>query len=178
MAWLFEDPTLILLAGGLVQALLIVALVRTGRGAIMWAIAGVAVLMGILLVIEYVVVTEREEVIDTLHAAAAALESNDLDAVIALIAPEAADLRREAESRLPGIVIRSVKLRRLDVAIRSSGDRATAEASMLLRVEGRDRQGQAPYENFLRPVTITLRREADRWLITGYREVPQEEYLP
>ncbi len=74
MNWLLESPWPILIAGATVEVALIVALVRTGRAALLAAIAGTAVLTGMLLIVERIVVTETERVEATLDEISTTLE--------------------------------------------------------------------------------------------------------
>ncbi len=76
MSWLLEDPTLVLVTGAIVLVLLGVALAKTGRGAILLGMVGVAVLVAALVVVEWVVVTQRERVESTLYGITKALEAN------------------------------------------------------------------------------------------------------
>ena len=104
--WLVEDPTPVymllgtlavaLAAGfwikrrrayvlgcGLVLLTLGVFFLKSGRALILVAMAGVALLMGLAIVIDRVVVTDREQVANIIYDCAAAAERNDLDAVLA-----------------------------------------------------------------------------------------------
>ena len=99
MSWLVEDPTPTLVALVLCEAILVLALVKTGRGALLGVIAGVALLGVGLLALEWFVVTEKETVEDTLSGAARALESNDPQAVISFIDP-ATPMRREVAGEM------------------------------------------------------------------------------
>ena len=62
MTTLIEDPTPILVVGILIEAVLAIALLRTGRGVLLWAMLAVAGLTGLGLLLERWVVTERERV--------------------------------------------------------------------------------------------------------------------
>ena len=69
MSWLFEDPTLVLAAGVMIEALLAVALVRTGRVAVAGIMAGVLVLVLLLVLVEWLVVTDVEQRLGTRYTA-------------------------------------------------------------------------------------------------------------
>ena len=72
MTWLVEDPTPTLVAAALIEAVLVLALVKTGRGVLLWAVGGVALLAVALLALEWLVVTDKEKVEETLSGAARA----------------------------------------------------------------------------------------------------------
>ena len=76
------------------EVVLVIALLSTGRALLLAAIAGVAVLGGVLLVAERMIVTETEQVEATLDELSAALVSNDLPAVLRFIAPAATEVAR------------------------------------------------------------------------------------
>ncbi len=46
MNWIFEGPWPILLTGVILEAILVIALVRTGRAVLLWAIVGAGLLTG------------------------------------------------------------------------------------------------------------------------------------
>lgn len=83
-----ESPWPILIVGLVAEALLAVALFRTGRGKLLWPIGGVALLVLLGLVAERYTVTDTKLVRQTLDAAAAGLVANDKDRVKACIVPD------------------------------------------------------------------------------------------
>src|SRR5262245_66549345 len=89
MTWLTEDPTPILIAGGIALIVLLVALLKTGRGVVLMAMVGVALLMGLALLIDKLVVTDRESAADVIYQAAAAAEENKPEVVLSFISPSA-----------------------------------------------------------------------------------------
>ena len=168
MNWLIEDPTPILIAGVLVFAGLAIALVMTGRGKLIWAMVATAAITVALLIVELVVVTDKERVETTLASASTALEHNDVAAVAALIAPEAADMRSRVESEMGRFQIEEASFRRLEVDFNYYTNPPSAQASILATIKVKDRRGEFPYENLVHPFTIMLRKDGDRWLMTGY----------
>ncbi|HEY1602624.1 MAG TPA: hypothetical protein VGG64_23675 [Pirellulales bacterium] len=167
MSWLVEDPTPTLVALVLFEAILTIALVKTGRGALLGAIAGVALLGGGLLVLEWFVVTEKERVEDTLAGAASALESNNPQAVIEFIDPTS-PMRREVAAEMSRLNIQKATFRRLDVTFNRHISPPTAKADFMGYINVKDRRGEVPYENFAGRFVVDLRQEGGRWLMTGY----------
>ncbi|MBX7167938.1 MAG: hypothetical protein K1X74_16510 [Pirellulales bacterium] len=171
MAWLFEDPTTVLVAGALIEVLLAVVFFRTGRGAILLAMGAVAALVAVLLLVERLVVTPREQVEAALATLKARLEANDVEGVVDCLAPEAQALAGEARSRMPQVDIRHVGIAQLEIGVSEQrGQPAAASARFLCRVEGQDRAGQSPYDNFVRRFTVAFRHDGGRWLVTGYED--------
>ena len=93
MAFLVEGPWTILFIGIAVEAILGLALMQTGRGKYFIAMIGMAVVVVIALVVERLVVTDREAVEQTLDAAVAAARKNDVNGVLDCISPSAKEAR-------------------------------------------------------------------------------------
>lgn len=167
MNWLVEDPTPTLVALVLIEALLVIALVKTGRGALLAAIAGVALLGVGLLALEWLVVTDKETVEDTLAGAAHALETNDPAALIRYIDP-ASPMGKAVAQEMSRVTISKATVSRLDVKFNRHTSPPTAEADFMGYINARDRRGELPYENFAGRFTVRLRREGDAWLMTDY----------
>ena len=171
-----ESPWPILVFGIIAEAVLAVALVRTGRGIYLAAMAGVAiaVLLGVL--VERLVVTDRKLVAQTIDGAAAALEANDLNRVLQFVSPTADDTRERARQALGLAEFVEVKVRNLEIAIVRTTSPPTAKATFTVWVTGKDRRGDLGQVS--RPVGLVLhlRLESGRWLIADHRivEDPRE----
>src|SRR5690606_896213 len=97
MNWLWEEPWTIGLLGFGAAALL-AAVYRVVRAR--WLFTGAAVVLVAtigLLILERAVVTDREQVAQTLHQIAENLKRNDVSAVLAAIDPQALALRQRVE---------------------------------------------------------------------------------
>ncbi|MBX9788934.1 MAG: hypothetical protein K2Y37_08450 [Pirellulales bacterium] len=168
MSALVENPLFWIAVTVLFEALLAIALVRTGRGVLLAAMVGVLLVGAAGLLLERFVVTEREEIEAAFDDIADALARDDLNGVLARLAPEAAILRTEASSRMPRVVINSAKVRDLRVSINARANPLTARADFKAIIDARDKQGEVPYEHFIRQFSVGLRRDGDRWLLTDY----------
>jgi hypothetical protein len=169
MGWLFEDPTTVIVAVALLEVLLGIALVNSGEVKVLWGM-GAVLLLGVLLVlVELVVITDKEQISDTMSRAADALETNDAAAVMQYIAPEAGDMRSRAEAALSAFEVKSASFSGLDVTVNSHLSPVTAQARFFGKFNGRDRLGRLPYENVFRRFEVDLRREGERWVMTDYR---------
>ncbi|MGE0537821.1 MAG: hypothetical protein AB7O68_22845 [Pirellulales bacterium] len=168
MSTFVENPVFWIAITLLVEAILAIVLVRTGRGAILAVMLGVLLLGAAGLLLEQMVITEREEVEAAFDDIADALERNDLPGVLARLAPEAASLRTEASSRMPRVEIDEARIRDLKVTFNHRANPPTARADFKAIVEARDTKGEVPYEHFIRQFSVGLRRDGDRWLLTDY----------
>src|SRR4051794_28997970 len=88
MSYLVETPWPGLLLAGLIELALGFLLVRSGRAWVIVAMAGVLVAAIALVVIERLVVTDKEEIENSLETVAAALEAHDVPGVLATLATE------------------------------------------------------------------------------------------
>ncbi len=98
MNWLFDSPVTILLGTLAVGFFLGVAWVQTGRYAFLYAIGGVFAIAVALLIAEYNIKTDREQVRDLIFKIAAEIEANDAESVISHIVgskPEMAERGRK-----------------------------------------------------------------------------------
>jgi hypothetical protein len=90
---LLEDPWPAIIGGGLLAAVLLVIGFKTGRGLWLIIVGLVLVVTAGLVVLERLVVTERERVEQTMVDTAAAVESNNVGAVLAYVSPTAGAAR-------------------------------------------------------------------------------------
>jgi hypothetical protein len=175
MTALVESPWPVLFIGIVVEAALALALLKTGRGKLLGVMIGVGALTLLGLAVERLVVTDREAVSDTLDAAAAAVEANDLERLLSYISPTAQ--RPQADSRfvLGRFEVSKARVRDLTVTINRLTSPPTAKARFIAFGQGRDRQGVFPYQAYSQQVIVELQLEGDRWLVTDYSV---EDILP
>jgi ketosteroid isomerase-like protein len=172
---LFENPLRIIFIGIVIEAVLGIVLFRTGRGALLWAMLGVLALTLLGVVIERLVVTERERVEMTLDGITAALEANDLKRVLSYVAPEAVQTRNRAAWALGRIEVQSAWIYRLEITVNRLTSPMTAKAAFFGHISYRDRQGESPYNNYGSRFVADLRKQGDIWVVTGHVEEQEAE---
>jgi ketosteroid isomerase-like protein len=170
MAWLFEDPSTVLMAGALILVLLGVVLHQTGQARVLLAMTGVLVVMLICLVIEIAVVTDREEVENTLYRTAELVEANDVAGVLAHVAPEAVEMRNAVEANFSRWTVTEARIANLTINVNPNAVPPTAQVELIGRVSVDDPRNKSPYRNAVRRFTIQLRREGDTWQMVSYGE--------
>lgn len=169
MSWLVETPWPAVVLCGVAELALAIMLLRSGRGRLLLAMGGVALLALALVIVERVVVTEREQVEMTLDDLASALKANDVQRAVSFISTSNPGLRSYAQRQLERVRIRDARVTGdLQIAINQRQAPHTAIANFIGRVEGIDRRGHAPYGTFISRFEVQLRQEGGRWLITGY----------
>lgn len=173
MTWLTETYWPAVLTGFAVEGVLFIMLLITGRGRLLWAMAGVlAVTLG-LVAVERLVVTEREEVAQTLDEVAAALTENDLPRVLKHVASSAPQTRSAAQSAMARVTIRSAKVGSdLKIDISNSAVPQTATARFVAQFSGNDRGGQTPFDKVPQRLEVSLVKEDGQWRIAAYKLLP------
>ncbi len=171
MNLLFENPYVILIGGLLLVGLFVLLLVQSGRPEFLYAAIGCAGLCLAILMMEWLVVTEREEVEQTLDELAAALETNQIPRVLEFLALDAPRIRGDAEQRLPAVEIQDANVGGdLKIVINELMSPPSATATFTGRIHVKDRTGVFPYENFVRRFSVQLRKQNGRWLLYDYDE--------
>ena len=102
---LIDEPLRILFVGVVIQAILLGALVQSGRASVIVAIVVVLLLFIGALIIERLVDTPREAVEKTLFAIAADLERNDPNVISEHISATVPRLREQAQNQLVRIEV-------------------------------------------------------------------------
>lgn len=169
MPWLFDDPTPLIIVGLIVEAILAIILVRSGRAMTILPMIGVLVLMVAVIAVEHFVVTEREEVSDTLDALAVALEANDTNAVANMIDPAQTSMRSRATGAMGLVTITESKIRGLKVTVNELTTPHTATADFVGHIAFRNPKMDIPYETVVRRFVIDMKRQGDRWIMTDYQ---------
>ncbi len=167
MNWIVEDPTPTLVLAALSTGVLVIALVKTGRGGLLYAIVGVGILAVIILAVEWTIVTDKEVVEYSLTGACRALEANDVPGVLSYIDPKSSAYGR-LKSELARVRVSRASYNRLTVRINRLTIPPTAEANFMGYIQAKDTRGEIPYETFARQFTVNLRQEGDRWLLMKY----------
>jgi hypothetical protein len=171
LSWLFEDPTTLIVAGVLIEVLLAVVLYNTGRGAVVGAMVAVLVVVGLGVLIERIVVTDREQVADTLAGVASAAQANDVEEVLSFIDPASTGMRASVRMALGSARISEVRIYDLVVEVNEESNPPKAQAEFTGRVKGHYRGEAGSGEGMLlRKFTVNFRRQGDRWLMTDYED--------
>jgi hypothetical protein len=170
MTWIVEDPLSILLLGVAAEAVLVVVLFQSGRGAILLAMAAVAVVTAALLLVEWLVVTDTERIETVLYRAAAALRDNDVDGVIECLAPEAASLRLSVAARLANLEVVEARITsRPNIRINRLTNPPAATGTFFGRVRVEGGFGGVAAGPFIGRITVELEKTDDQWAIAGYQ---------
>ena len=166
--FLLESPWPILLGGIVVEAVLAIVLLRTGRGRILWAMLGVGALVLAGLLLERCVVSDREAVEDNLDSITAAAEANDINRLLEFVSPKASKVQSDARAVLSRVEVTKARLTDLELKINRLTSPPTAKGKFRVIGTARDRLGEFPYPGFAEFLAADLRLEGGRWLVFDY----------
>jgi hypothetical protein len=170
MTLLLESPWPALVVGVILEAVLAIAFLRTGLAKIIAAMVGVALIVVLLLVMERVVVTEFEEIENTLYDAAAAIEAGDNERVLGYISPQAPGLKQYAERALRQFTLSEVRIGNdLKAQVNPLSSPRSAEVHFTVKITGKDRKGSIPGGTILERADLTLHKIDGRWYVADYQ---------
>ena len=166
MSWLTEDPTLVLVIGALALSALIVALLKTGRAVLVLAILGVVLVVGACVLLEFLVVTERERVEATVYGVAAAMQDNDTNRVLSYISTRAGNVREQAQWVLRMFEVEEAKITDGPfIVINELTSPPSATVELMAVARGKLRTGSLGHKQFPSRFVVTLGLENDQWRI-------------
>jgi len=168
---LFEDPTLYYVCGGLVEVVLLVVLWRTGRGVVLWYMAGVLAVGRGGVLLERLVVTDREQIQAAVEGARQAVAANDLPEVLSYMAPTATEIRQAAEEALRVVRFEEATVHDLQI----TGDRQARPPRAEARLTGvatlDARHGQDALGKYMATLKVQYELLEGRWLVTKVTEI-------
>ena len=163
MTWLTENPLPILAIGGVGFVLLLVGFMASRRAQFLLAAGGVVVLVVGLVIAERMIVTEAEEVASAVWTLAAAVEQNDLEAVLKSISPAAEHLRRAVRTALPQVQVTSINISGLETEVPET--RAPRMGTARFRAKVEFSATEFPHQVSFDKWELTFRLEEEKWLL-------------
>jgi len=169
MTWLYENPLRIVLIGGLLTTIFAASWVRTGQARLLYAAIAVLVLTAAALVVERLVLTDREQVDITLHEIARLVEANDIEATLKYASTRLTAVRAQAAAELPQYRFREVSIKNnltIKVFPKHIPPKAVAEFNVGVLLTSKDGLfSDFPVQRF---VEVTLYQEEGHWRVGGY----------
>ena len=171
MNWLFDQPLAIVVIGVLTLVALGAAWAVTGRRELVQALVVVFLLMVAGLVVERLVVTDREAIEATLLQIARDVQSNKMNAVVAHVYSGAPELKKKAESELPNYRFtecRVTKIHTIEVDAKAQPRKAVAEFNVMASGSFKTDLGELT-DTVPRWVRLHMVRDKDgRWNVQDY----------
>jgi hypothetical protein len=170
MTWLTENPFPVLLIGSLTTAILAGGWLRTGSKWLLFAvIAAIAVTVGLVLA-ERWIVTDREQVTQTLHDLAAVVERNEVATALNYAYSKAPAVRNQAANELPLYRFSEVNIKsnlKVEVFPKLDPPMATAEFNVVVVLTTRD--GLITNRRIPRYLEVTFYKEdGGQWRVGAY----------
>ena len=170
MTWFVESPWPSLILGIGLEVILAIYLVRSGRAIVIAAMVAVLALTAGLVLRERIVVTETEQVEDTLDEVAQALAANDSSAVLALFSSKS-PRRAEVQSAMSRVTISEARIGNdLEVRLNPLTAPPSASAYFTGHIQVRGTRETIPYEHVMRKFKVTLHKEGDRYRLFDYED--------
>jgi hypothetical protein len=171
MDWLFENPLPAIIVGGLTAAMLGGGWLQTGRKWLLYAMLAAITLTFGAVIIERLVVTDREQITTTLHEIAAAVERNEIDTALTYAYSGSPEVRSHAAAELARYEFSQVDIKRnleIEVYPGANPPRAVAEFNVTVQLSVRN----TLYTNQRIPrwVQVTFYQEDDgAWRVGAYQ---------
>lgn len=165
--FLLENPIPIYFVGAVLTLITgLTFLVRRDLKSLLWLVAVVLATL-LMLAVERLVVTQREQVEIALGELLESLRENDMPGVLALVDPDAVKVRAHVEAMMPEATVKDTGAAMVHIDLEGSRDHPTATAQFLGRVDGvHKRSGQRVF--YLDEVRLEWRKRNGRWLVKDY----------
>ena len=178
--WLFDHPLTIILIGVVLGVFVGGAWTATGRKELLYALGAVVALTVAWLVVERMVVTDREAVHAKLREIARDVQANNMQKVLGHIAKGSPSLVQRAQAEMPNYKFtecRVTKIHKTDIDSASEPRSALVEFNVVVTGSfsegGFEASGRYP-----RWVQLQLIREADgQWRVQNYDHAPPQQFL-
>lgn len=166
MTWFTENPLPLVLIGVIIEALLVVVLMRTGRRSVLWGMVLLAVGVAGAVVLERSIVTPREEVKLALEEMRVLVEADDRPGLLKRIDanPGVAELRNRIQSDLAHVTVDTAKITELkdeDIKVNPAADEAKVGFIGSVDVSG------AARGHIVLRFDVNLKKRDGVWLVTA-----------
>ena len=168
MTILLENPVPIFAVGAVLATLCGLALLTRRNLPSLLAFTGVVGATLLLVLVERLVVTDREEVEAAVADLLKAIEENDLPTVLAAIDPAAAEVRDDAETLMPMVKVEDTGATSLRVEVDATAEPQTAVAKFRGKINGIHRNSGQRVFYFEEVHLFWVKRER-QWLVVDYQ---------
>lgn len=165
---LLENPVPIYAVGAVLATLCGLAFLARRNLPSLFAFAGVVGATLLLVLVERLVVTDREEVEAAVVELMKAIEENDLPTVVATIDPAATEVRSDAERLMPLVKVEDTGATSLRVEVDTSTESLTAVAKFRGKIDGIHKSsGQRVF--YFEEVYLFWGKREGQWLVVDYQ---------
>ena len=175
MSWLFDRPVSVAILGVVLCVPIAIAWVMTGRKEVLYALgAAFAIFVG-LLIMERMVVTDRESIEATVLQIARDVQANNHQAVLGHIYSGSPQLKQKAQSEIANYVFTECRVTKApEIEVNVTDQPRSAKVSFLAAAAGDFKYGGnsatfSKAQPIRRRIIFQMRKEADgRWTVADY----------
>jgi hypothetical protein len=173
---LVENPLAIIVVGGVLATFAaIVFLARRTAGSLAALVAVIAATL-LLVVVERVLVSDREQIESSLASVLGEIEANNVNGVLDWIDPAAGNMRSEVQALMPLVKVDKARsMGTVDVDINGGANPPTAHCSFRAFLDGVHGSSGMRVAYFNQRVELEWIKRGDRWLIDGYMAYYNDE---
>lgn len=165
---LLDSPLAIAAVGGVAITFTAIVFAARRSGASLAALGAVTAITLGLLVVERLVVSPGEQVEAALDALLAAIEANDVAAVLAHIDPAAAKIRADVQSLVPLLRVEAANAGTVQVEVDEAAQPPAAVATFRAFLHGVHVRTAARVGYINQRVDLHWQKRGDQWLVTSY----------
>ena len=172
MTWLVEDAWMIFWCCLAVGVVVVLLLLQISRGYALLGLLSMALVTGGLLLVERMVVTDKEHVENSLFGLAETLMNNYPLSAMNYLSPRNGRVRDTASFYLRQVKVSKARIGSdLKITVNHLTSPPTAQATFTGRLEGQFKMGGATPLNYVGRFALELELDGGRWLITDYKSV-------
>ncbi len=178
MTWLDQNAIWLVLACVIAAAILVGGWLQTGRRALVAAAALPVLLALAVLLVQQLVVTDREQVEATLHEIAGHVRRNDLDAVLRYVDPQSPRVADQARAEFPRYEFDEVTIKRnLEIAVDRQHQPPKAVAEFNVTVVVSEKSGAFQNQRVPRFAVVTFLLRDGKWRVADYEHHPPTQSM-
>jgi hypothetical protein len=179
MSWLYEQQLVIVALGVTLILALGAAWSASGRKELLYAIGAAFILLVAGLIVEKVVVTDREAIRATVLQIARDVQNNDRRAVLAHVHSGAQQLRRQAEAELPKYEFKELRITRINlIDVDKQAEPRSAIVEFNVIGSASERGGVVALDHVAQWVKLQMLREKDgRWTVAEFEHDSPERMI-
>jgi hypothetical protein len=169
MSVLVENPLAIAVGGGVLATLALVVFLARRSLASLLTLGGILAATVLLILIEQLVLTDQEQVEIGLASVLAAVEANNMPAVLNWIDPAAVSVRADVQALMPLVKVDKARsMGDLEITVDQSGNAPSAMSRFRAFLDGVHGSSGMRVAYFNQQVDLQWIKRGNRWLIDAY----------
>lgn len=178
--WPFDQPLYIVVTGIVLGVIVGGLWMASGRKEMLFALGGVVALTVVWLIVERVVVTDREEIRATLVEIARDVQNNDLNRLLGHLSQSNPSLAQRAKAEMPNYKFTECRITQIHgTDVDSDSEPRSAIIEFNVQATGTFNEGSFGYTGTVpRWVQLQMVREKDgRWRVQDYKHAAPDAFM-